>query len=211
MKLSRKNISYHLFVLLSLSAFQPVAAASIEDAITAVEDNDPATAIKIWTQLAENGNVIAEYNLANNYSSGTGTEKNTQLAQVWYSNASHKGLVDAYIALNKKALAPGNGVSINFDVGPQFWLSKQKPDYYTIQLASSRNKQSIKKLFNKSNLKGKGGYYQYSRNGIDRYALIYGSFSTVAEAKIAMSQLPEELRKKTPWVRKIKTLQNISK
>ncbi len=211
MKLSRKNITNHFFVILFLSVFQSASAASVDDAIAAVEDNDHETAIKIWTQLAENGNVIAEYNLANNYSSGTGTEKNTQLAQVWYSNASHKGLVDAYIAVNKKALAPGNGVSISFDVGPQFWLSKQNPARYTIQLASSRNKQSIQKLFNKSNLKGKGGYYQYSRNGIDRYALIYGTFSTVAEAKTAMSQLPEELRKKTPWVRKIKTLQNISK
>jgi len=90
------------------------------------------------------------------------------------------------------------------------WLKKQEPNKYTIQLASSRNKKSIKKSFDDNSLKGKGGYYHYVRDGIDRYALIYGTYKTVAAANIAIKKLPQKLRKKTPWVRRIKSLQQIS-
>ncbi len=69
----------------------------------------------------------------------------------------------------------------------------------------------VVKSFEDNNLKGKGGYYHYVRDGVNRYALIYGAYKTVAEANIAMKKLPEKLKKKTPWVRKIKSLQKISK
>jgi DamX protein len=96
-------------------------------------------------------------------------------------------------------------------VDPALWLDKQEPEKYTIQLASSRYEKSIIKSYEKNNLNGNGGYYHYVRDGVDRYALIYGTYKTVADANVAMKSLPSELRKKTPWVRKIESLQNISK
>jgi len=202
-----KKIS--LCVLISFST-QSIAV-SISDAITASENENATVAAKMWSQLANAGNAVAQYNLANYYSTGKGVQKNSQQASKWLKDAARSGFVQAYLDLNKNAIAPANGISLSFNIDPALWLSKQEPKKYTIQLASSRNEKSIKKAYADNNIKGKGGYYHYVRDGVDRYALVYGTFKTVAAAKDAMKTLPDKLRKKTPWVRKIKSLQNISK
>lgn len=186
-------------------------AASVSDAIQASENNDNTEAVKLWSELANAGNTIAQYNLASYYSTGKSVDKNKQSANKWLKNATRSGLIEAYLNLNKKAIAPANGMTISFYSDPASWLSKQKPGQYTIQLASSRNKKSIIKNYSDNNIKSNGGYYHYIRNGVDRYALIYGSYKTVAQANKAIKKLPQDLRKKTPWVRKIKSLQKISK
>lgn len=196
--------------LLVLSSSQTLAA-TISDAIAASENDDQAETVKIWSELAQSGNTVAKFNLASHYSLGNGVEKNKNTANKWLKGAARTGLVQAYINLNKKAILPANGVMLSFSIDPEVWLQKQEGNKYTIQIASSRNKKSIEKAYGDNHLKGKGGYYHYTREGVDRYGLIYGSFKTVADANKAIAQLPKHLRKKTPWVRKIKSLQNISK
>lgn len=49
------------------------------------------------------------------------------------------------------------------------------------------------------------------KDGIDRFALVYGVYKTVAAANVAIKDLPDELRKKTPWVRKIRSIHKVSK
>ena len=107
-------------------------------------------------------------------------------------------------------MVSANGLQLTFNSGPLYWLEEQEPNQYTIQLASSRKEKSIERIYDENHLKGKGGYYHYKRDGVDRYALIYGTYKTVAAANIAIKKLPEKLRSKTPWVRKIKSLQKLS-
>jgi len=202
-----KKFILSVSILFSAQSF----AVTVSDALNANKNNKAIDAVKIWTQLANSGNSIAQYNLAGHYSSGIGVQQNNNLAEQWLKDATRSGLIQAYLNLNKQAITPGNGITLSFTVSPDKWLSKQEPNQYTIQLASSRYEKSIKKSFEDNNLNGKGGYYHYQRDGVDRYALIYGTYKTVAAANIAMKKLPESLRKKTPWVRKIKSLQKISK
>lgn len=185
-------------------------AASVSDAVIASKSNNVIKAVKIWSQLADTGSSIAQYNLANHYFSGKGVQKNKLLAEQWLKDAARSGLIEAYLNLNNQAVAPAKGKTLSFQVGPIIWLKKQEPNKYTIQLASSRNEKSIKQSYEKNNLKGKGGYYHYVRDGIDRYALVYGSYKTVAAANVAMKKLPDELRKKTPWVRRIKSIHKVT-
>ncbi len=206
----KKYFNNTIFFILLLFSSQNMAA-SVSDAVIASKNNNTVEEVKIWSQLADTGNSIAQYNLASHYFSGKGVQKNNVLAEEWLRDAARSGLIQAYTKLNKKAIAPANGKTISFIVGPVLWLKKQEPNRYTIQLASSRNEKSIKKSYEVNHFKGKGGYYHYVRDGVHRYALIYGSFKTVAEANVAIKGLPESLRKKTPWVRKIKSLQKISK
>lgn len=206
MKNFLKSIIFFTFILISFQT----TAASVSDAVIASKSNNDIIAAKLWSQLADTGNTIAQYNIASHYSSGKGVQKNDVIAEQWLKNATRSGLVEAYLTLNKQAVTPAYGKSISFQVGPIAWLKKQEPNKYTIQLASSRNEKSIKSSFDKNNLKGHGGYYHYKRDGVDRYALVYGSYRTVAAANIALKKLPDELRKKTPWVRKIKSLQKLS-
>ena len=206
----KNYFTYSTLFILMLFSSQSMAV-SISDAIQASENNDSAEAVKLWSKLANEGSAIAQYNLAKYYSTGSGVDKSTQVANKWLRNANQAGFVQAYTSLNKSAIAPAKGTKLQFNViTPATWLIKQEPNKYTIQLASSRNEKSIKRIFENNNLKGKGGYYHYVREGVDRYALIYGAFKTVASANNAMKKLPEKLRQKTPWVRKIKSLQKIS-
>ncbi|MGD8784505.1 MAG: SPOR domain-containing protein, partial [Thioalkalispiraceae bacterium] len=58
-------------------------------------------------------------------------------------------------------------------------------------------------------LQGKAGYYSSMRQGERWYALVYGSYSSVNEAKAAISDLPQDLRKWSPWVRNIRSIHKI--
>ena len=211
MRLNLKFISKTLSLSILILFSPQNMAVSISDGVKAINDNDNIAAVKIWTQLAKSGNTVAKYNLAKHYSAGSGVNKSNQAADQWLKGATRSGLIEAYLNLNKQAIAPANGVTLSFSVDPVLWLSKQAPNEYTIQLSSSRNEKSIKKSYYDNNIKDKGGYYHYVRDDVDRYALIYGSYKTVAEANIAIKKLPSDLKKTTPWVRKIKSLQNISK
>ena len=207
MKFLIKTLSFSLLIFFSVQSL----AVTVSDGIDASKNNDQAGAVKIWAQLASAGNPVAQYNLANHYSAGKGIQKNESMAEQWLRDATHSGLIQAYTNLNKEGVTPANGITLSFNISPKLWLEKQEPNKYTIQVASSRNESSIKKSFEDNNIKGNGGYYHYIRDGVDRYALVYGTYKTVAAANVAMKKLPENLRKKTPWVRKIKSLQNISK
>ena len=201
----KKKINILLLTVLSLFSFQCIAA-SVSEAVTASKENNTTEAIKLWASLASSGTAIAQYNIANHYRTGDGVEKNTKTASKWLKNSARSGFVEAYLNLNKNAISPAKGKTLHFEVGPQAWLKKQAPNSYTIQLASSRNENSIKNKYEQNNIEGKGAYYHYVRDGVDRYGLVYGSYKTVAAANIAMAKLPEKLRKKSPWVRSIKSI-----
>ena len=204
-----KNFKSFVLSIFILFSSQNIAA-SVSDAVVASKNNNVIEAAKLWEKLANSGNTIAQFNLANHYSEGKGVKKNQVLAEQWWKDATRSGLIEAYLTLNKNAISPARGQTLSFKIDPKIWLQKQEPNQYTIQLASSRNEKSIKKYFDDNSLKGKGGYYHYVRDGVDRYALVYGTYKTVAAANVAMKKLPQYLLKKTPWVRKIKLLQKIS-
>lgn len=210
MELIMKNIFKSLILSILILFSSQNMATSVSDAVIASKNNNVIEAAKLWSKLADNGNTIAQFNLANHYSEGKGVKKNKAIAEQWWKGATRSGLIEAYLTLNKRAISPAIGQTLSFQTGPDIWLKKQEPNKYTIQLASSRNEYSIKQSYEKNNLKGNGGYYHYVRGGIDRYALIYGSYKTVAAANVAMKNLPKNLREKTPWVRKIKSIQKIS-
>ena len=98
---------------------------------------------------------------------------------------------------------------VNLVLGPQEWVAAQNPNYYTLQLASSTNQALIQKYYGENNLAGKAGYYHSKRSGEDWYALVYGAYPTVQDAKAAIGNLPEDLKKWSPWVRNIKSIHKI--
>ena len=186
-------------------------ANSVSEALTASKNSNNEEAAKIWTQLANRGNASAMYNLANHYSLGKGVDEDKALSEVWLKNATRSGLVEAYLTLNSAAVATAAGSQLTFHSGPTYWLEKQEPTEFTLQLATSRNKKFIEKIYSEHQLRGQGGYYRFMSAGKNRYALVYGTYKTVAEAKSAIEQLPKSLRKSPPWVRKIQALHKISR
>ncbi|MBI1423018.1 MAG: hypothetical protein GC149_06085 [Gammaproteobacteria bacterium] len=186
------------------------AFADRAQALQAQAQGDFANAARLWLQLANDGDPVAQFNLALLYENGTGVTADTNLYKYWLSMAARKGLAEAYADVNAQAIQPtDNPAAVTIVMGPQQWVAVQNPDYYTLQLASSTNKTLIEKYYEENELTGKAGYYRSRRSGEDWYALVYGAYPSVQDAKAAIDNLPEDLKKWSPWVRNIKSIHKI--
>jgi len=207
----QKKKGMYLFVFI-LMQFIATNAFSLEKntAINATEQGNYTLALNLWTQLAQQGDSVAQYNLGVFYSEGLGTKPNNYEANRWFRVAAQSGLVQAYNRLKTKGIKPSGLIEIRTVVTPQHWVTELEPSRYTLQLASSKNKNLIEKYYLENNLQNKAGYYSSLRQGVRWYALVFGSYAIVSEAKIAFKDIPENLRKWSPWVRKIKDIHNIT-
>jgi DamX protein len=87
------------------------------------------------------------------------------------------------------------------------WVLDQKASHYTLQLMaiSKQRKPALLKAIKKhSQLREKLHYFEIIKKGEKKYVLLYGSFTTPAEAKQATQKLPKEFAK--PWLRSFKVL-----
>ena len=206
-----KNAFQRMFIILLLSlSFATTAFADREQALQAEARGDYNNAAKLWLQLANDGDPLAEFNLALLYERGAGVMEDSNLYKYWLQMAARKGLVEAYSSINAQGMQPtSEPASITITMGPQEWVAAQNPSYYTLQLASSTNQALIMKYYKENNLLGKAGYYRSKRSGEDWYALVYGAYPTVQDAKMAIENLPIDLKKWSPWVRNIKSIHKI--
>lgn len=188
------------------------ALADRQQALTTQASGDYANAAKLWLQMANDGDPLAQYNLALLYERGVGVIPDNNLTRYWFSMAARHGMVEAYSIVNAQSVQPmtrSPSKYASFSTGPEEWVTTQNPNYYTLQLASSTNKALIEKYYGENDLIGKAGYYRSRRAGEDWYALVYGAYPSMQEANAAIVNLPADLKKWSPWVRNIKSIQRI--
>lgn len=199
-----------LGVILLATLFAANAVADQQQAITAQEQGNFTQAAKLWLPLANDGNPVAQFNLALLYKKGEGVTADENLSRYWFSMAARQGMADAYAEINPKAVTPTKTpASVSLTLSPEAWVAAQNPSYYTLQLASSTNESLIKKYYNANNLVGKAGFYRSRRSGEDWYSLVFGAYPSVQAAKAAIQNLPADLKKWSPWVRNIKSIHKI--
>lgn len=210
-------------------------ASQYQEAVKATSERDYDRAMVLWQKLARQGNPVAQYNLAVFYKEGYGTTANRNKSTNFLKTAMKQGLIEASMQVNSNSIQPANkravdkvieqyksntlSASLLLDEKPTTsqaklndpvgWVKAQNPRHYTLQLASSRSEKGVKKVYEENNMKGKAGYYKKVRDGKTWYFLIYGAYSTSGEATSKISELPEELRKSSPWVRKLKNIQRV--
>lgn len=78
-------------VLLSLGVVAPAAAGKFEDAWAAYQRGDFATALRLWSPLAEQGEPYAQYYLGLMYSLGYGALQDDATSVKWYRMAADQG------------------------------------------------------------------------------------------------------------------------
>lgn len=99
-----------LFAILSAQAF----AGPLEDAKSAYDRKDFPTALLIYRQLADQGDVEAQYMMGHMHTvSGTGLEHDYSLAKIWWQKAGEKGHPYAQVGLAFIYLN-GRGATANF-------------------------------------------------------------------------------------------------
>ena len=87
------------------------------------------------------------------------------------------------------------------------WILAQPSSYHTIQILGVRNGKSILNIVKQYQLWNRVSYFQTVYKGKKWFPLLYGVYSTKKEALSAVKELPEEIRKLTPWIRPISSLQ----
>ena len=200
-----------LSVLVSnLLVISPLCADTLVDAADALQNGNYVRARLLYTQLANNDDPVALFNLGVMEQKGIGAPANPFKARVMFEKASRHKLVDAYNSI-QLAIKPAGNQRVQIVQTPEDWVRAQKANYYTLQLASSTNRKLIEKYYNENQLQGIAGYYVNRRQGENWYALVYGAYPTVSEANAAIATLPKDLRKWSPWVRKLKEVQRLIK
>ena len=194
-----------------LCLISPRLFADNSTALDALAKGDFQTAAKLWQELANEGDASAQYNLSLLYEKGSGVGQDQNLARYWLSMAARQGMAPAYRRLNAKSVRPSaQRVAVRPMIStPQAWVAAQSPTHYTLQLASSTNQALIRKYFEENALQGKAGYYSSMRQGERWYALVYGAYPSVNAAKAAIANLPQDLKKWSPWVRNIHSIHKI--
>ncbi len=206
-----KKTQFILYIFIISTTSVRAYADLNKDAMDALISENYKTAVPLLKRLAQQGNPSANYNLALLYKEGRGVVASTRKSNAYFSSAAHRGLVDGYRKLSASSIKPVSirNIVVTQHLAPQEWVKAQNPNFYTLQLASSTNAELIKKYFNDNNLTGKAGYYKNKREGEDWYALVFGAFPSVAAANAAITTLPEDLKKWSPWVRKLKSIHRI--
>lgn len=90
-------------------------------------------------------------------------------------------------------------VDANFS--PEARLLAIPSTQFGLQLSGLRKEAAVKRFIADNKLIDKASYYHTQLNGNDWYVIIYGQFKSPADAKAAISNLPEDVQSLKPWVR----------
>ena len=86
-----KNFIKTFIVMLMLSFSHAAIAGDLEDGVAAVEKGDFATAVRLWTPLAEHGNAVAQSHLGLMYAMGRGVAQDYKTAVKWFTLSAEQG------------------------------------------------------------------------------------------------------------------------
>jgi type II secretory pathway predicted ATPase ExeA len=93
------------------------------------------------------------------------------------------------------------------------WLLGQNPSFYTIQIMGGRNEKALRNYVqtNRHRYRGPMAYYQIKYKGGMWYPLLYGIYPTHKQALAAQRELPEDIQRLSPWIRKLSAVQKAVK
>lgn len=94
----RRLVAAFVAVVIATMATE-LLAQDFNDGVKAVQNGDFATAVKIWTPLAEKGSREAQFNLAVMYDDGMGIPEDNAEAAKWYRKAAENGFPQAQLIL----------------------------------------------------------------------------------------------------------------
>jgi DamX protein len=93
------------------------------------------------------------------------------------------------------------------------WLLAQDPESYTIQIMGVYNEQSLLDFIKRYQIleQGEVAYYETLFQGRPWYQLLYGLYPTKQAAQLAADELPENIRRAGPWMRRLASIQQAIK
>ena len=89
------------------------------------------------------------------------------------------------------------------------WLLTQKSSYYTIQLMGARKETLLFDFVTRNKLleQNEIAFYQTRYKDKPWFQLLYGVYTTKKDAQSAADYLPPNIRKSSPWIRRLSSIQ----
>jgi TPR repeat protein len=115
-----RNLIKTFIVMLMLSVSHAAIAGDFEDGVAAAHKGDFATALRLWTPLAEQGNASAQYNLGLMYANGDGLTQDYKTAVKWHTLAAEQGDAEAQFNLGV-SYAKGQGVAQDHNIAVKWY------------------------------------------------------------------------------------------
>ena len=107
--------------MLMLSFSHAAIAGDLDDGFAAAQKGDFATALRLWTPLAEQGDTLAQFNLGVMYEKGRGLAQDYKTAVKWYTLSAEQG--NAYAQFNLGVMYDnGSGVAQDY-VKAHMWYN----------------------------------------------------------------------------------------
>jgi len=88
------------------------------------------------------------------------------------------------------------------------WILQQQDSAYSLQILSASNSKSLERFCLKHDICSHSAFYHTELNGKPLTRLLYGVYPNHMAAKQAKNQLPEALRKLSPWARQFKQIKH---
>ncbi len=91
------------------------------------------------------------------------------------------------------------------------WLLSQVSSRYTIQIMGARKEALLYDFVNKNQLleQNEIAFYQTTFRDKPWFQLLYGVYTTKKDALSAAASLPPNLRKSSPWIRRLSAVQKV--
>jgi len=109
-----------------------------------------------------------------------------------------------------KPMARQSTSSQRYSANAQYLLSLQ-PSHYTVQLIGLSQLNDMQKFIHQHKLEKKAYYFKTQLNGHAWYILVLGNYKTLTAAENAKMQLPADLRRYQPWVRRLSAIHTVIK
>lgn len=88
-------------------------------------------------------------------------------------------------------------------------LMRADPNWYTVQLASMRERSSVDRFFSLHALSDQAiAVAKIRRDGGDWYLILFGAWPSLADARNAVAELPTGVQSERPWTRRLGPIQD---
>ncbi len=174
--------------------------------INTVQDVDSA---KLWiARAASQGQPLAKQALALLKIEGTQGIRVAEKKSAPVKAASTKitQVQPVQVAVKARAVVPQLSEALqaqaNNELGSMETELLHEPNTgYTLQLMGNHHLDVIKQFIAQNHLEAQAKYYHSNFHNSDWYMLLYGQYKTIEEAHMAIAQLPESIRKNSPWIK----------
>lgn len=86
------------------------------------------------------------------------------------------------------------------------WVRAQPADHFTLQLMAVKDEETARRFIERHHLQDKAAYVRVQRDGKAFYAVFYGNYPSLLEARRAAKALPPKWDTPSPWIRSFKAV-----